>query len=76
MSQTIDPNVTRYNANLKNDPIPPDLQALLTQQTALAQQLANLPASHPARTSVTAQKAVVDAAIAAHPRKVVATVND
>lgn len=73
---SIDPNVTRYNANLKNDPNPPDLAALVTQQTALAQQLAILPAGHPTRTSVTAQKAVVDAAIASHPRKTLATVND
>lgn len=69
-------NLLDYNTNIKNVAIPPDLAALITQQTALAQQLVNLPSGHPTRTSVTAQKAVVDAAIAAHPRKVTATIND
>ncbi len=76
MSQTIDPNVVRYQANLKNDPNPPDLATLLTQKAAADLELTNLPASHPTFAAKQARQATIAAAIAAHPRKSVATVND
>ncbi len=76
MSNQIDPNVTSYRANLKNDPAPPDLKDLLTQKTAVDQELANLPASHPAFAAKQSRQAAIAAAIAAHPNKNRATVND
>ncbi len=66
---TIDPNVKNWQVNYDNDPLPPDLKALVDQKTALDQQLVNTPASHPSRAALVTQQATVVAAIAAHPKR-------
>ncbi len=76
MSQQIDPNVVKYQAALKNDPLPPDLATLLTHKASVDQQLANTPSSHPTFAALQTKQATVAAAIAAHPNKNRATVND
>jgi hypothetical protein len=72
---TIDPNVKAYNAAIANDPNEPTLKDLLTQKAALDQQLANLPASHPSRAAVVSAQAIVVAAIAAHPKKILSPID-
>ncbi len=69
MTQTIDPNVQKWNVNYDNDPLPPDFKALLDQKAALDGQLLNTPVSHPTRAGLVTQQATVAQAIASHPKR-------
>ncbi len=69
MSQTIDPNVANWNVNYQNDPLPPDLKALLDHKAATDGQLANTPSSHPTFAALTAKQATLATAIQNHPKR-------